>query len=115
MARQTVIECDRCGRRLEESGAIGVGIVSPSSNGGRPLSRELDLCDECARRVIGVATGDRRSDPQTIGKPSSDVALAEVRERAALAVQGYNLGDGPDDLLAALRDVASGANRAVHA
>jgi len=113
--RATVIVCDRCERRIGDEEAIALEVSSPSSNGGRRLRRELDLCDGCARRVLGVATGDHRAeDRRTKAERERDeatTALAGVRELAAEAVAGYNVGAGCDELLEALRDVASGANR----
>jgi len=112
----TIIICDRCERRLGEEEAIVVDVSSPSSNGGRRLRRELDLCDDCARRVLGVATGDHRAEDRRtraeVRLETAERSLGEVRAMAAEAVAGYNVGEGCDALLEALRDVASGAERA---
>ena len=112
--RATVIVCDRCERRIGDEEAVGVEVSSPSSNGGRRLRRELDLCDGCARRVLAVATNSTEAGRRTVAERDAeqlDLALAGVRERAAEAVAAWNVGAGCDDLLDALRDVASGANR----
>lgn len=116
---QTVIVCDRCGRRLGDDEAVVLEVSSPSSNGGRRLRRELDLCDACGRRVLGVATGDHKAEDRRtraeVALETAERSLADVREHAAVAVAGYNVGAGCDELLEALRDVASGANRRVTA
>lgn len=116
MARVTVIVCDRCDTRLGEGEAVLATVRGPARADGGRLRREVDLCDDCARRVIAVATASTRGrlpaiELEAIAEAEAERQLAEVRRRAAAAVDGWNGGDGCDALLEALRDVASGARR----
>lgn len=114
MAKVVVIACDRCDRRIrqgkkksEHDAPVHVLAVT---GGDRPIRR--DLCAKCKSDLEQFM---RNAKPEKTGPPAMDSKLMEelqnVREIANRGIRAYSDGASAHDLVASLRDVASGARR----
>lgn len=62
MARKTVLVCDSCGKTMEEKHGAVLRVTYADA---RKLSKQADLCDDCAGKMPGATVARRGRRPKS--------------------------------------------------
>lgn len=107
-----IVSCDRCRREISRTGE------SPRAEYERVVELRIvgktrrDLCYVCSSELEIFLRGvPVLTEEQLTSRDESHEQLVEVRRIANRAIEQYAEGASADDLIAVIRDVASGARR----
>lgn len=104
-----IVTCDRCRREISRSDVEGAGRVAVVKIVGQT---RRDLCLVCVSELEIFLRGvPVLTEEQLTARDESHEQLVEVRRIANRAIEHYADGASADDLIAVVRDIASGARR----
>jgi hypothetical protein len=107
--RVEIVTCDRCRREISRSDVEGAGRVAVVKIVGQT---RRDLCLVCVSELEIFLRGvPVLTEEQLTTRSEDHDQLVEVRRIANRAIEQYADGASADDLIAVIRDVATGARR----